>query len=158
MRSPTEHTRPPHTHRGPSFERQVTRIANARSVTFGLAATFFVLALLGGIVMRVADPHNYPSVGLAFWWALQTVTTVGYGDVVPTTSTGRIVGAIEMMIGISLVSLLTAAVTSTVIQREEKASHEADRAHREQTAQTILAAVAQIDDRLSRIESRNSPK
>ena len=63
-----------------------------------------------------------------------------------------------MMIGISLVSLLTAAVTSTVIQREEKASHEADRAHREQTAQTILAAVAQIDDRLSRIESRNSPK
>jgi hypothetical protein len=111
-----------------SLERQVTRIANARSVTFGLAATFFVLALVGAIVMRVADAHNFPSVGLAFWWALQTVTTVGYGDHVPTTTTGMFVGGIEMMIGISLISLLTAAVTSVVIQRGETASREEDRA------------------------------
>ena len=138
-----------------SFERQVTRIANARSVTFGLAATFFVLALVGAIVMRVADAHNFPSVGLAFWWALQTVTTVGYGDVVPTTSTGKVVGGIEMMIGISLISLLTAAVTSVVIQRGETASREEDRAHLEETAQTILAAIAEIDDRLGRLESQS---
>jgi voltage-gated potassium channel len=118
--------RPSEPARGPyaSFERQVTRIANARYVTFGLAATFFVLALVGAIVMRVADAHNFPSLGLAFWWALQTVTTVGYGDVVPTTSTGKVVGAIEMMIGISLISLLTAAVTSVVIQRGQTASRE----------------------------------
>jgi voltage-gated potassium channel len=100
-----------------SFERQVARIANARSVTFGLAGAFFVLALAGAIVMRVADDHNFPSLGLAFWWALQTLTTVGYGDHVPTTTTGMFVGAIEMMIGIALITLLTAAVTSTVIQR-----------------------------------------
>jgi hypothetical protein len=46
-----------------SFERQVTRIANARSVTFGLAATFFVLALVGAIVMRVADVTTSPRWG-----------------------------------------------------------------------------------------------
>jgi voltage-gated potassium channel Kch len=138
-----------------SFERQVTRIANARSVTFGLAATFFVLALVGAIVMRVADAHNFPSLGLAFWWALQTVTTVGYGDVVPTTSAGKVVGAIEMMIGISLISLLTAAVTSVVIQRAEAASREEDRAHLEQTAETILAAIAQINERLDKLESQS---
>jgi voltage-gated potassium channel len=138
-----------------SFERLVVRIANARSVTFGLAGTFFVLALVGAIVMRVADAHNFPSVGLAFWWALQTVTTVGYGDVVPTTSTGKVVGGIEIMIGISLISLLTAAVTSVVIQRGEKASREEDRAHLEQTAETILAAIAEIDDRLDKLESQS---
>lgn len=119
-----------------SFERLVVRIANARSVTFGLAGAFFVLAL-------------------AFWWALQTVTTVGYGDVVPTTSTGKVVGGIEMMIGISLISLLTAAVTSVVIQRGETASREEDRAHLEQTAETILAAIAEIDDRLDKLESQS---
>ena len=60
-----------------------------------------------------------------------------------------------MMIGISLISLLTAAVTSTVIQRSETASREEDRAHLEETAQRILAAVAQIDDRLSKLESQS---
>lgn len=124
-------------------------------MTFGLAATFFVLALAGAIVMRVADADNFPSVGLAFWWAIQTVTTVGYGDVVPTTRTGQFVGGIEMMIGISLISLLTAAVTSTVIQRGETASKEEDRAHLERAEQTILAAIAQIDERLGRLESQS---
>ena len=124
-------------------------------MTFGLAATFFVLALVGAIVMRVADAHNFPSVGLAFWWALQTMTTVGYGDVVPTTTAGKVVGGIEMMIGISLISLLTAAVTSVVIQRGETASREEDRANLEETAQTILAAIAEIDDRLGRLESQS---
>jgi voltage-gated potassium channel len=137
------------------FERQVTRIANARTVTFAFAATFFVLALAGAIVMRFADAHNFPSLGLAFWWALQTVTTVGYGDYVPTTTTGMFVGAIEMMIGISLITLLTAAVTSTVIQRGETASREENHAHLEQTAETILAAIAQIDDRLGKLESES---
>ena len=135
------------------MEHRANRIANSRYVTFGLAITFFALALVGGIVMRVVDSHNFPSVGLATWWALQTVTTVGYGDVVPTTTTGKIVGSIEMVIGISLISLLTAAVTSTVIQRGEAAAKEEDRIRDEQTSKTIIDGLAQVDDRLSRIES-----
>ena len=69
-----------------SHRERVRRIANARSVTVGLAVAFVGLALVGAIVMRFADSENFPSVGLAMWWALQTVTTVGYGNVVPTTS------------------------------------------------------------------------
>jgi voltage-gated potassium channel len=122
-------------------------------VTLGLAATFFGLAMIGAVLMRVADEHNFPSIGLAFWWALQTITTVGYGDVVPTTTSGRIVGSVEMMLGVSLISLLTATVTSTVIQRGEQAGKEEDRAQLERTAQTILAAIAQIDERLGRLEA-----
>jgi voltage-gated potassium channel len=147
--------RPAEPARYASFERQVARIANARSVTFGLAGAFFLLALAGAIMMRVADAHNFPSLGLAFWWALQTVTTVGYGDDVPTTTTGMFVAAIEMMIAIALITLLTAAVTSTVIQRGETASREEDHAHLEETAQTILAAIAQINDRLDKLESQS---
>jgi voltage-gated potassium channel len=67
--------------------------------------------------MRIADPHNFPSFGLAVWWALQTITTVGYGDVVPTTALGKVVGSVEMVIGVSFIAFLTAGVTSTVIQR-----------------------------------------
>jgi len=135
------------------IERRADRIANARSVTLGLAVTFVGLAMIGAVVMRAADGHNFPSLGLAIWWALQTVTTVGYGDVVPTTTAGRIVGSIEMVLGVSLISLLTATVTSTVIQRGEKAAQEEDRAQLERTSQTILAAIARIDERLGRLEA-----
>jgi hypothetical protein len=66
---------------------------------------------------------------------------------------GKLVGGIEMVLGISLISLLTAAVTSTVIQRGERAAKEEDRIRDEQTRQAIVAGLAQLDDRLSRIES-----
>ena len=68
-------------------------------------------------MIRIVDPDNFPSLGLAIWWAIQTITTVGYGDVVPTTAVGQVIGGIEMVIGISFIAFLTAGVTSIVIQR-----------------------------------------
>jgi voltage-gated potassium channel len=123
--------------------------------------TFVGLALVGAIVMRFADPDNFPSVGLAIWWALQTVTTVGYGDVVPTTVWGRVVGGVEMVIGVSFIAFLTAAVTSTVIQRGQAGAEDAERAERERSTQTILGSLAEtrralgdLDKRLDGIESK----
>ena len=111
--------------------------------------------------MRIADSHNFPSLGLAVWWGLQTVTTVGYGDVVPTTTAGRVVGGIEMVIGVSFIAFLTAGVTSTVIQRGEAQAQEEDRAQRERESQMIVDALSQtrhaiteLDERLENIESR----
>jgi voltage-gated potassium channel len=142
-------------------ERRVQRIADARSVTIGLAATFVALALAGAAVMRIADPDNFPNFGLAVWWALQTVTTVGYGDAVPKTVFGRVVGGIEMVVGVSFIAFLTAGVTSTVIQRREAEAAEAERAQRERDVRAILEALARttdaiddLDKRLDHIESR----
>ena len=147
----------------PSFiERNVRRIANSRSLILGLSLTFFGSAFVGAIVMRIVDPDNFPSLGLATWWALQTVTTVGYGDVVPTTNAGRVIGSIEMVIGISFITFLTAGVTSTVIQRANARAQAVERAHDERDAKTILdslvetrRAIAELDARLGRIESRS---
>jgi len=141
-------------------ERQARRIANARSVTLGLALTFLALAFVGALGMRLLDHDNFPSVGLAFWWALQTVTTVGYGDVVPTTDAGRVVGSIEMVLGISFVAFLTAGVTSTVVRRGQVGAEEEERVREEQDIETLVAAlqdirqaIAALDKRLDRIES-----
>ena len=143
------------------FQRFVRRIANARSVTFALAAMFVMLAALGAIAIRIVDQHDYPSLGSAVWWALQTLTTVGYGDVVPTTASGRVVGGIEMVLGVSFIAFLTAGVTSTVIQRGGTGAAEADRGQRERHHQTIVQgltetrnAIAELDKRLGQIESR----
>ena len=145
----------------PTFiERSVRRIANSRSLVLGLSLTFVGLAFIGAIVMRIADPDNFPSFGSAVWWALQTVTTVGYGDIVPTTGVGQVIGGIEMVIGISFIAFLTAGVTSTVIQRANAKAQAVERAHAERDAKTILdalvetrRAIAEVDTRLDRIES-----
>jgi len=143
------------------IERRVQRIINARSVTVGLAATFVGVAFVGGIVIRFTDPHNFTSVGLGVWWALQTVTTVGYGDVVPTTVAGRIVGSVEMVIGVAFIAFVTAGVTSALIQRSEAEVEEAERERSERNTQAILnelgqarTALAELSERLDSIDAK----
>ena len=130
-------------------------------MVIGLAITFVGLAFAGAIVIRIVDPDNFPSLGLAIWWALQTVTTVGYGDVVPTTPVGQVIGGIEMVLGISFITFLTAGVTSIVIQRGTAKAQAVERAHDERDAKTILAAlieareaITELDARLDRIETK----
>src|SRR3954447_3235980 len=126
------------------IERQVRRVASARYVTVGLAITFLGLAFIGAVAIRLVDPDNFSSFGSAVWWALQTVTTVGYGDVVPTTATGRVVGGLEMALGVSFIAFLTAGVTSTVIQRVQANAAALERAERAQEAQEIVAALGEV--------------
>jgi len=139
----------------PSFvERRIRRIVNARSVTIGLAMTFVAIALLGGILMRLVDHDNFPSVGLGIWWAIQTVTTVGYGDVVPTTLTGRLVGSAVMVLGIAFISFVTAGVTSALIQQASRGENEAERERREEIATRITDELAQLQQRLDAIDAK----
>ena len=135
-------------------ERRIRRIVNARSVTLGLALTFVALALVGGIIIRFVDRDNFPSIGLGIWWALQTVTTVGYGDVVPSTVAGRVVGGFVMVVGIAFISFVTAGVTSTLVQRSAKADVAADREHQEEIAQRIVGELSALAKRLDAIDSK----
>ena len=75
------------------------------------------------------------SFGKALWWSITTVTTVGYGDVYPVTSTGRIIAVLLMIGGISLVGVVTAALASWIIERvseEETVIQTATAAHIEE--------------------------
>ena len=58
-----------------------------------------VVVIAGGALMRVLDHDEYANVWVGMWWALQTVTTVGYGDVTPHHTSGRIVAAFVMLSG-----------------------------------------------------------
>ena len=68
--------------------------------------------LIGALVMWLVDDENFPNYGVALWWAAQTVTTVGYGDVVPTNVAGRIVASLVMFTGIALISVVSGAAAS----------------------------------------------
>jgi voltage-gated potassium channel len=149
--------------RGSIVERRIQKVANARSVVVGLAVTFVALAFAGAVLIRLVDKTNFPSFGLALWWALQTVTTVGYGDVVPTTNAGRLVGGVEMVLGVSFIAFVTAGVTSTVVQRSGAAERETERLQQVRDTQAIVdaltetrTAIAALDQRLDRIESQTN--
>jgi voltage-gated potassium channel len=86
-----------------------------------MLATIAVMALACGFIMRIVDPEDFPSLGLALWWAVQTVTTVGYGDAVPVQPAGRAVAALLMILGYASLSLLTGIVASVLVRKRNEA-------------------------------------
>jgi voltage-gated potassium channel len=131
------------------FLREPVSVRNAASL-ITLSTTLVVLG--SGVLMRVLDPDEYPNVGRGLWWAMQTVTTVGYGDVTPEHTAGRIVAAVVMLWGIAFVSILVAAVTSSFVARAER-EHERAQQPDEQTAQDlVLTRFDDLAERLDRLE------
>ncbi|HZD88375.1 MAG TPA: potassium channel family protein [Gaiellaceae bacterium] len=117
-----------------------------------VAATAFVV-VVGGVLMRVVDRSEYPSVWKGMWWALQTVTTVGYGDVTPKHVGGRLVAAFVMFEGIAFLAIVTAAITSTFVTRviAERAARETGEELSE--LQRIESRLDSLDGKLDRLEA-----
>jgi voltage-gated potassium channel len=78
------------------------------------------LTVAAGLLIRITDPKDIHSLGEGLWWAVQTVTTVGYGDVVPTSPLGRIVGVAVMITGIAFLTVTTAAITNLFIEQARR--------------------------------------
>jgi voltage-gated potassium channel len=96
------------------FLREPPSVRNAAAVIV-IATTVVVVG--AGIVISLIDSNEYPDVGVGMWWALQTVTTVGYGDVAPKDLAGRVVGAVVMLEGTAFIAIVTAVITSTFVAR-----------------------------------------
>jgi voltage-gated potassium channel len=90
-----------------------------RNAAYLIAAFWVFAVVVFGIVERLADPATFTSVWLGFWWAIQTVTTVGYGDVVPNQTSGKVLAAILMLGGLSFLSIITATITSAFVARRQ---------------------------------------
>jgi voltage-gated potassium channel Kch len=103
--------------------------------------------------MHVLDHKEYPNVFIGTWWAIQTVTTVGYGDVTPKALGGRIVAAAVMLEAIALVAIVTAAITSTFVSRATHLQDAAALAAEEQRNAELDGRFDDLNDRLDRLES-----
>jgi len=74
------------------------------------ALIVFTVVVGGGVIFVAVEPGQRLSIWDGLWWAMETVTTVAYGDIYPTTALGRIVASIVMTTGIGFVALLTGAL------------------------------------------------
>ena len=82
---------------------------------FQVSAGILVTMVIGGLVIQVLETGEITEGDTPFWWAIVTMTTVGYGDYSPSSPQGRLFAIIIMFIGISLVSLLTASISSIFV-------------------------------------------
>jgi voltage-gated potassium channel len=111
-----------------------------------------VVVVVGGVLMRVLDGDEYPNIWVGMWWALQTVTTVGYGDVTPHRASGRIIAAFVMLEGIAFLTIIVAAITSTFVARAAKEREVAQATDEDAAEMRIEARLDGIEQRLDRLE------
>ena len=111
------------------------------------------VALLAGFVVTIIDKRDFPDYGTAVWWAVVTLGTVGYGDVVPHTGWGRVVGSVVIIVGVTFIAFLTAVITSLFVEEEQKTHRmlieDAQRASQDETHR-LLEDVSMFDSRQSR--------
>ena len=132
------------------FLREPPSIRMAASVIVTATA---IVVVGGGVLIRVIDHSEYPNVWVAMWWALQTVTTVGYGDVTPKHASGRLVGVVVMLEGIAFLAIITAAITSTFIARAERERSIADGLGDAELQERIDARFDELSQRFDQLES-----
>lgn len=125
-----------------------------RAVVSGRIIPFLVLVMLlvgaaGTAAVEILSPNSFASLGDAAWWAATTVTTIGYGDVVPATSGGRVIAVFVMFASVATVSFTTAVVTASFVAFQQRRLGPETERHLE-----LVDTLARIEQRLDRIETR----
>lgn len=87
----------------------------------------FLLIIIASILMyeieKTAQPDKFPDVISAFWWAIATLTTIGYGDIYPITTLGKVISAIISLIGIGFIALPTAIISTSFLDEIKEAKN-----------------------------------
>jgi voltage-gated potassium channel len=129
------------------LDREIARAATPRGAAGVIAVATTLITVGAGLLMTFVDHQNFPSLGSGLWWAAQTVTTVGYGDDVPTTFKGQFIAVLVMLFGIGFLTVVTAAITSSFIERSRLEHRRSD------DGSPTAEQLRQIEQRLERIEA-----
>ncbi|MGH1371624.1 MAG: potassium channel family protein [Cellvibrionaceae bacterium] len=129
-------------HMGSSLQRLLSQ--NSLGPTFAGSA---IVIFMAGFMIAGIDPA-FKSASEGIWWAWVTVTTVGYGDLVPATNLGRVFAGILILVGLGLISLLTASIATMNMEKVEARHQQA------QAPESNSAKIERLEAQLSRIESK----
>ena len=129
------------------LDRSLEHAKTPRGAAIIIAAVSTTITVGAGLLMTLVDQDTYPTIGSGLWWAVQTITTVGYGDIVPVSAAGRLLASLVMLLGIGFLTVITASITSSFVARSRM----------DQVAATedppTAAQLRAIDERLERIEA-----
>ena len=135
-------------------ERRLERINQAvvsgRIIPY-LALVTTLITLASALVVWIFAHGEFDTFGVSIWWAAQTVTTVGYGDVIPQTAFSKLIAVIVMIFGITTLSLMTAVVTSALMTWTQRRYAGDDE---EEQHELHMSALRRIEERLDSIERK----
>jgi voltage-gated potassium channel len=139
--------------------RRIERIRNDRLANLNLRGAVFLIvavatamSVIAAVIERLIDPA-FDDMGIALWWAVTTVTTVGYGDIVPESHAGRAAASVLMITGLALIPTLTSIVVATLVSQRAVRERQDEQSEFNQ----LVALLRSLDERLQRLERGGDP-
>ena len=123
---------------------------NHLGTTLGVS---LIIMTIAGMLVAGIDP-GIESVWEGLWWAWVTITTVGYGDVVPVTGEGRLIGAILILIGVGLFAMLTASISVLFISRSDEEMEENLEQQMRKNETKAMAQLSRIEKKMEKLEQQ----
>lgn len=130
------------------FISKKTGLISGGGLTSALLAALIVVWVGSLMVLnaeRTAANAEIKTAGDAVWWGFETVTTVGYGDFVPVTWNGRLLAVLVMLVGISVLGVVTASLSAALVKRAHQGP---DR------VEEVLTELAQLKEMVARLEAK----
>jgi voltage-gated potassium channel len=119
--------------------------ASRRKVAVFLAVVALLVVVLGTLMYVVEGPENgFTSIPVAIYWAITTMTKVGFGDIAPRTSLGRVVASVVMLLGWGILAVPTGIVTAEMTTRRLSEADDRPRRHCPSCGSVIHAAEARF--------------
>ena len=127
-----------------NFFSLLETIFNSRRLRTILAALVFFIGIFG-YLFYVSEPQ-VETFGDGIWWALVTITTVGYGDITPLTTLGRVVAGLLMLLGLGLIATITAIVSAKFIQNYVDGHTNDDVLEKLEELETEIEKIEELED------------
>jgi voltage-gated potassium channel len=141
-----------------AWHRFITDPSSGRNAILLIVTANLATVVIAGTIIWLVDRGEFEHLTEAFWYILQTVTTVGYGDVTPTDPGGRFIGAVVMLLGLAFMSILTALITSSFIEARGADRRAQDHADEGARWAGLEARLDEVIERLDRLERRQRPE
>jgi hypothetical protein len=128
-------------------------------VATSLIATLWLIAIVVfGLIQHLIDPDTFDTVWDGMWWGTQTVTTVGYGDIVPQDTAGQVIAALMMIGGLSLFAVVTGTITSEFVTRAEAERRGAEEDKTGAALAEVSSQLRGLEEQLRALEGRLGPE
>ena len=116
------------------LERKISRLLRTNGLIYILYVNIFIV-LVGSSILSVVEEKSFSD---SLWWALVTVTTVGYGDIVPVSLFAKWIAVLLMLVGIGTIGMLTSALTNFFVKDNQDNHIQFDKLQDELSSQRIL--------------------